>query len=34
MVQVKAVAVQPAEYKIQEGLLPFPLKYPTIIGRE
>jgi NADPH:quinone reductase-like Zn-dependent oxidoreductase len=34
MVQVKAVAVQPAEYKIQEGVLPFPLKYPTIIGRE
>ncbi|EEU33606.1 uncharacterized protein NECHADRAFT_17739, partial [Fusarium vanettenii 77-13-4] len=32
LVEVKAVAVQPAEYKIQEGLLPFPLKYPTIIG--
>jgi hypothetical protein len=30
--QVKAVAVQPAEYKIQQGTLPFPLKYPTIIG--
>ena len=32
--QVKAVAVQPAEYKIQQGTLPFPLKYPTIIGRQ
>ncbi|KAH6870896.1 chaperonin 10-like protein [Thelonectria olida] len=32
LVEVKAAAVQPAEYKIQEGLLPFPLKYPTIIG--
>ncbi|KAK4112879.1 GroES-like protein [Canariomyces notabilis] len=32
LVEVKAVAVQPAEYKIQEGVLPFPLKYPTIIG--
>jgi hypothetical protein len=30
--QVEAVAVQPAEYKIQEGILPFPLTYPTIIG--
>jgi hypothetical protein len=34
MVQVKAVAVQPAEYKIQDGLLPFQLEYPTIIGRQ
>ncbi|RYC79200.1 hypothetical protein BFJ63_vAg17922 [Fusarium oxysporum f. sp. narcissi] len=33
LIEVKAVAVQPAEYKIQEGLLPFPLKYPTVIGR-
>ncbi|WKT54077.1 Polyketide synthase, enoylreductase domain [Fusarium oxysporum f. sp. vasinfectum] len=32
LIEVKAVAVQPAEYKIQEGLLPFPLKYPTVIG--
>ncbi|KAK3311658.1 chaperonin 10-like protein [Chaetomium strumarium] len=31
LVEVKAVAVQPAEYKIQEGILPFPLKYPTIV---
>jgi hypothetical protein len=30
--QVKAVAVQPAEYKIQHGILPLPLTYPTIIG--
>jgi NADPH:quinone reductase-like Zn-dependent oxidoreductase len=32
LVEVKAVAVQPAEYKIQQGTLPFLLKYPTIIG--
>ncbi|KAF9768563.1 hypothetical protein IL306_014139 [Fusarium sp. DS 682] len=32
-VLVKAVAVQPAEYKIQEGILPFSLTYPTILGR-
>jgi len=32
LVKVMAVAVQPAEYKIQEGILPFPLTYPTIIG--
>ncbi|CAI6074288.1 unnamed protein product [Clonostachys chloroleuca] len=32
LIEVKAVAVQPAEYKIQEGILPFPLNYPTIIG--
>ncbi|EGU73936.1 hypothetical protein FOXB_15553, partial [Fusarium oxysporum f. sp. conglutinans Fo5176] len=32
VLQVKAVAVQPAEYKIQDGVLPFPLRYPTIVG--
>jgi NADPH:quinone reductase-like Zn-dependent oxidoreductase len=32
LIEVKAVAVQPAEYKIQEGILPFRLEYPTVIG--
>ncbi|KAL5041224.1 hypothetical protein BDW71DRAFT_213235 [Aspergillus fruticulosus] len=32
LVQTEAVAIQPAEYKIQDGVLPFPLTYPTIIG--
>ncbi|KAK9311584.1 chaperonin 10-like protein [Lipomyces starkeyi] len=32
LIETKAVAVQPAEYKIQEGILPFELTYPTIIG--
>ncbi|KAI8402269.1 hypothetical protein FOFC_17576 [Fusarium oxysporum] len=32
LIEVKAVAVQPAEYKIQDGVLPFPLRYPTIVG--
>ncbi|KAH6953540.1 chaperonin 10-like protein [Fusarium avenaceum] len=32
LIEVKAVAVQPAEYKIQDGVLPFPLTYPTILG--
>jgi NADPH:quinone reductase-like Zn-dependent oxidoreductase len=32
LIQTKAVAIQPAEYKIQDGVLPFPLTYPTIIG--
>jgi hypothetical protein len=31
--QVKAVAVQPGEWKIQAGLIPVPLTYPAIIGR-
>lgn len=30
--QVEVVAVQPAEYKIQEGTLPIPLKYPSVVG--
>lgn len=29
-----AVPVQPGEWKIREGLIPIPLKYPTIIGRK
>ncbi|PNP73417.1 hypothetical protein FNYG_13244 [Fusarium nygamai] len=32
LIEVKAVAAQPAEYKIQDGVLPFPLSYPTIVG--
>ncbi|KAK4895544.1 hypothetical protein LTR27_006327 [Elasticomyces elasticus] len=32
LIEVKAIASQPAEYKIQDGSLPYPLKYPTIIG--
>ncbi|RHZ70226.1 hypothetical protein CDV55_108336 [Aspergillus turcosus] len=32
LIQTEAVAIQPAEYKIQAGVLPFPLTYPTIIG--
>ncbi|KAF4343976.1 alcohol dehydrogenase [Fusarium beomiforme] len=32
LIEVKAIAVQPAEYKIQKGVLPFPLTYPTILG--
>ncbi|KAL6401374.1 hypothetical protein AUP68_15243 [Ilyonectria robusta] len=32
LVRVKAVAVQPGEWKIQAGIIPIPLKYPTIIG--
>ncbi|KAG2001654.1 hypothetical protein GB937_009996 [Aspergillus fischeri] len=32
LIQTKAVAIQPAEYKIQDSVLPFPLSYPTIIG--
>ncbi|GAM40290.1 alcohol dehydrogenase [Talaromyces pinophilus] len=32
LIQTEAVAIQPAEYKIQDGILPFPLTYPTIIG--
>ncbi|KAF7596098.1 hypothetical protein BBP40_003360 [Aspergillus hancockii] len=32
LIQTEAVAIQPAEYKIQSGVLPFPLSYPTIIG--
>ncbi|KAF5648565.1 alcohol dehydrogenase [Fusarium sp. NRRL 52700] len=32
LIEVKAVAVQPAEYKIQAGILPFPLTYPAILG--
>ncbi len=30
LINVMAVAVQPAEYKIQKGILPFQLTYPTI----
>ncbi|KAH7076312.1 chaperonin 10-like protein [Paraphoma chrysanthemicola] len=32
LVEVKVVAAQPSEYKIQEGLLPYKLSFPTIIG--
>ncbi|KAJ4245519.1 hypothetical protein NW762_014028 [Fusarium torreyae] len=32
LVQVKAVAVQPGEWKIQAGLIPIPLNYPAVIG--
>ncbi|KAH7400099.1 chaperonin 10-like protein [Cadophora sp. MPI-SDFR-AT-0126] len=32
LIEVKVVAAQPAEYKIQEGTLPYQLNYPTIIG--
>lgn len=32
LIEVGVVAAQPAEYKIQEGTLPYALKYPTIIG--
>ncbi|KAK4961198.1 hypothetical protein LTR10_001688 [Elasticomyces elasticus] len=32
LIEVKAIASQPAEHKIQDGSLPYPLKYPTIIG--
>ncbi|KAL2858473.1 chaperonin 10-like protein [Aspergillus pseudoustus] len=32
LIQTEAVAIQPAAYKIQDGVLPFPLTYPTIIG--
>lgn len=31
--KVKAVAVQPGEWKMQEGLIPIKVQYPTIIGR-
>ncbi|KAH8879482.1 GroES-like protein [Thozetella sp. PMI_491] len=32
LVRTQAVAVQPGEWKIQAGLIPVPLTYPTIIG--
>ncbi|KAL6856377.1 GroES-like protein [Trichoderma novae-zelandiae] len=32
LIQVKAIAAQPGEWKIQEGIIPIPLRYPTIIG--
>ncbi|KAL6799343.1 GroES-like protein [Trichoderma sp. SZMC 28013] len=32
LIQVKAIAVQPGEWKLQEGLIPIKLKYPTVIG--
>jgi hypothetical protein len=34
LIQVQAAAVQPAEWKIQRGLLPIPLSYPNILGSE
>ncbi|KAL7907650.1 GroES-like protein [Trichoderma velutinum] len=32
LIQVRAIAVQPGEWKMQEGLIPIKLKYPTVIG--
>ncbi|KIW11759.1 hypothetical protein PV08_09031 [Exophiala spinifera] len=32
LLKVKGIAVQPGEWKIQAGLIPVPLSYPTIIG--
>ncbi|KAK5991695.1 Trans-enoyl reductase himH-like protein [Cladobotryum mycophilum] len=32
LIRVKAVPVQPGEWKIQAGLIPVPLRYPTVIG--
>ncbi|KAM0253645.1 hypothetical protein ACHAQJ_007157 [Trichoderma viride] len=32
LIQVKAIAAQPGEWKMQEGLIPIEIKYPTIIG--
>ncbi|KAJ3542793.1 hypothetical protein NM208_g399 [Fusarium decemcellulare] len=32
LIQVKAVAVQPGEWKIQAGLIPIRLDYPAVIG--
>ncbi|KAH7063940.1 putative alcohol dehydrogenase [Paraphoma chrysanthemicola] len=32
LIEVKVVAAQPSEYKIQEGSLPYKLTFPTIIG--
>ncbi|KAH7313623.1 chaperonin 10-like protein [Stachybotrys elegans] len=32
LIRTKAVAVQPGEWKIQEGMIPIQLTYPTIIG--
>ncbi|RFU79414.1 alcohol dehydrogenase [Trichoderma arundinaceum] len=32
LIQVKAVAAQPGEWKMQEGLIPIRIKYPIIIG--
>ncbi|THC90635.1 hypothetical protein EYZ11_009897 [Aspergillus tanneri] len=32
LIETKAIAVQPAEFKIQDGVLRFPLKYPAIPG--
>ncbi|KAJ6049603.1 hypothetical protein N7499_011809 [Penicillium canescens] len=32
LIQTEAIPIQPAEYKIQDGVLPYPLTYPTIIG--
>jgi hypothetical protein len=34
LIKVQAAAVQPAEWKIQRGLLPIPLSYPNILGSE
>lgn len=31
--KVKAIAAQPGEWKMQEGLIPIKLHYPTVIGR-
>ncbi|POR31161.1 Uncharacterized protein TPAR_08622 [Tolypocladium paradoxum] len=32
LLQTKAVAVQPGEWKIKDGIIPIPLEYPAIIG--
>ncbi|KAL7917594.1 GroES-like protein [Trichoderma austrokoningii] len=32
LIQVKTIAVQPGEWKMQEGLIPIKVQYPTIIG--
>ncbi|WQF90192.1 Putative GroES-like superfamily, alcohol dehydrogenase-like, trans-enoyl reductase [Colletotrichum destructivum] len=32
LIKVQVVAAQPAEYKIQEGTLPYQLNFPTVIG--
>ncbi|GKZ63268.1 hypothetical protein AnigIFM60653_001563 [Aspergillus niger] len=32
LIRTEAIPIQPAEYKIQDGVLPYPLTYPAIIG--
>ena len=34
VIKVKAIPVQPGEWKLKEGIIPIRLRYPTIIGRK